>query len=267
MIEESPKKSPGSSEQAFARRKTPAARRIFVRLAFWQTIASVAGILIAVIALYAALTESSAIRRQTAARVWPYVQLITQDYDAGDKAGFEITFTNAGVGPALMGQLQLAIDARPPTTGRRQLPGWTAIRAARSRATMSITACCARERRSPCSAPRPRRSPAASRPPWPTRESRSFTAIVRSSMPAGSWTAGTISIPRNPSPSARISTGTLTATDSGTCNERQAPACKRFVKCGPTICAFLNGKTENMAIAPGTGPDVRRLCILKTRPG
>lgn len=81
-----------------------------MRLAFWQTVASVAGILIAVIALYAALTESSAIRRQTAASVWPYVQLSTHDYDTGDKAGFMVNFTNAGVGPALMGQLRMTID-------------------------------------------------------------------------------------------------------------------------------------------------------------
>ncbi|MEJ2330125.1 MAG: hypothetical protein P8Z33_09715 [Gammaproteobacteria bacterium] len=40
-----------------------------IRLTFWQTILSVVGVVIAVLALYAALTESAAVRQQTAAAV------------------------------------------------------------------------------------------------------------------------------------------------------------------------------------------------------
>ncbi len=47
--------------------------RIFVRLTFWQTVLSVAGVFIAIVALYAALIESAAVRQQTAAAVWPFV--------------------------------------------------------------------------------------------------------------------------------------------------------------------------------------------------
>lgn len=81
-----------------------------IRLTFWQTILSVAGVLIAVLALYAALTESAAVRQQTAAAVWPFVQLMLEDYDTGDAAGFSLAFTNAGVGPAKMKDVRISID-------------------------------------------------------------------------------------------------------------------------------------------------------------
>tara|TARA_R110000787_G_scaffold15535_2_gene47935 strand:+ start:358 stop:987 length:630 start_codon:yes stop_codon:yes gene_type:complete len=81
-----------------------------IRLTFWQTILSVAGVLIAVLALYAALTESAAVRQQTAAAVWPFVQLMVEDYDTGDAAGFSLALTNAGVGPAKMKDIRISID-------------------------------------------------------------------------------------------------------------------------------------------------------------
>lgn len=87
--------------------------RIFLRLTFWQTVLSVAGVFIAVVALYAALTESTAVRQQTAAAVWPFVQLSIEDYDSGESAGFAMSFTNAGVGPARMRSMRLIIDDEP----------------------------------------------------------------------------------------------------------------------------------------------------------
>lgn len=53
--------------------------RLFLRLTFWQTLLSVLGVFIAVVALYAALSESAAVRQQTAAAVWPFVQLSIED--------------------------------------------------------------------------------------------------------------------------------------------------------------------------------------------
>ena len=87
--------------------------RVFVRLAFWQTVLSVAGVFIAIIALYAALTESAAVREQTAASVWPFVQLSIDDYNRGDSAGFSMALTNVGVGPARMRAVSLVIDREP----------------------------------------------------------------------------------------------------------------------------------------------------------
>ena len=89
------------------------AERIFVRLTLWQTVLSVAGVFIAIVALYAALTESAAVRQQTAAAVWPFVQLSIDDYDSKDAAGFTMSFTNAGVGPARMHAVRLIIDGGP----------------------------------------------------------------------------------------------------------------------------------------------------------
>ena len=87
--------------------------RIFLRLTFWQTVLSVAGVFIAVVALYAALTESAAVRQQTAAAVWPFVQFSTEDSDSGESAAFTISFTNTGVGPARMRAMRLVIDGEP----------------------------------------------------------------------------------------------------------------------------------------------------------
>ena len=87
--------------------------RIFVRLTFWQTVLSVAGVFIAIVALYAALTESAAVRQQTAATVWPFVQLLIEDYDTEANAGFTMSLSNAGVGPARMRALRLVIDGEP----------------------------------------------------------------------------------------------------------------------------------------------------------
>lgn len=87
--------------------------RMFLRLSFWQTVLSVVGVFIAVVALYAALTESEAVRQQTAAAVWPFVQLSVADYDTGETAGFTLSFKNAGVGPARVRSLRLVIDGEP----------------------------------------------------------------------------------------------------------------------------------------------------------
>jgi len=87
--------------------------RIFLRLTFWQTVLSVAGVFIAVVALYAALIESAAVRQQTAAAVWPFVQFSTEDSDSGESAEFTIYFSNTGVGPARMRTMQLVFDGEP----------------------------------------------------------------------------------------------------------------------------------------------------------
>ena len=87
--------------------------RLFLRLTFWQTILAVAGVFIAVVALYAALSESTAVRQQTAAAVWPFVQLSIEESDSGDSAVFTMSFTNAGVGPAKMRTMRLIVDGEP----------------------------------------------------------------------------------------------------------------------------------------------------------
>ena len=89
------------------------AERTFVKMTLWQTILSIVGIFIAIVALYAALKESAAVRQQTAAAVWPFVQMIIEDYDDGEMAGFTLSFMNVGVGPAKVRGLRLEIDGQP----------------------------------------------------------------------------------------------------------------------------------------------------------
>ena len=93
--------------------KLSAADRIFVRMSLWQTVLSVAGVFIAVVALYAALTESAAVRQQTAAAVWPFVQLLIEDFDTEESAGFTMSFMNVGVGPARLHAVRLELEGRP----------------------------------------------------------------------------------------------------------------------------------------------------------
>ncbi|TGD72699.1 hypothetical protein E4634_14360 [Mangrovimicrobium sediminis] len=87
-----------------------------MRLALWQNVLAFIGILVGAIALYAALNESAAVRQQTAAAVWPFVQMTIEDRAAADDAHFAISFTNVGVGPARMGQLRILVDGQPART-------------------------------------------------------------------------------------------------------------------------------------------------------
>lgn len=109
--------------------------KLFVRLTLWQTVLAVAGVIIAIVALYAALTESEAVRHQTAAAVWPFVQFSIDDYDSEDSASFKMSFTNAGVGPARMRDLRLIINGEPTRNWEhavKQLGGSTTAHVSRS---------------------------------------------------------------------------------------------------------------------------------------
>ena len=86
------------------------AERAFVRMSFWQTVLSVIGVFIAVIALYAALSESEAVRQQTEAAVWPMVQLSIADHLSEHRAEFTLSLTNAGVGPARMQSMRVRVN-------------------------------------------------------------------------------------------------------------------------------------------------------------
>jgi hypothetical protein len=91
----------------------PGTERLFLRMTFWQTVLSLVGVFIAVVALYAALKESAAVRQQTAAAVWPFLQLSIEDYAAADTAAFGLSFTNVGVGPARLNAVRLEIEGQP----------------------------------------------------------------------------------------------------------------------------------------------------------
>lgn len=92
--------------------------RLFLRISIWQTVLSVVGVFIGVVALYAALSESDAVRRQTAAAVWPYMQLSVNDHLGEESALFELSLTNAGVGPADIRAMRVTFNGEHMTTWR-----------------------------------------------------------------------------------------------------------------------------------------------------
>lgn len=101
------------ARQPATRNDLAGSERAFVRLTFWQTVLSLVGVFIAVVALYAALAESDAARKQTAAAVWPFVQLTVHDHLSEHQAEFRISMTNAGVGPARMRSMRVLLDGEP----------------------------------------------------------------------------------------------------------------------------------------------------------
>jgi hypothetical protein len=107
---ESSGSSPESTETEATSTGIANIERAFLRLTFWQTLLSLAGVFTGAVALYAALNESQAVRQQTAASVWPYVQLMVSDSDDGETASFELSFENVGVGPARMRGMQITLD-------------------------------------------------------------------------------------------------------------------------------------------------------------
>lgn len=86
--------------------------RAFLRLTFWQTLLSLAGVFVGAVALYAALNESQAVRQQTAASVWPYLQIMISDNESPSDGHFELQMSNVGVGPARMQSMLLRVDDR-----------------------------------------------------------------------------------------------------------------------------------------------------------
>ncbi|MGF1463963.1 MAG: hypothetical protein ACFB2Z_12545 [Maricaulaceae bacterium] len=92
--------------------------RLFLRVSVWQTVLSVVGALIGVLALYAALTESAEVRKQTEAAVWPYLQVTVSNFGGPNPRGaiVEFSFTNAGVGPAHLRAVRVTADGQARTS-------------------------------------------------------------------------------------------------------------------------------------------------------
>ena len=96
------KKNDESSKEDDIRESIVDIENRLLKLTFIQTILSIAAVFTGLIALYAALTESYAVRKQTAASVWPYVQTVISDTNNSQSAYIRISLNNVGVGPAKM---------------------------------------------------------------------------------------------------------------------------------------------------------------------
>ena len=107
--EETAPPSPPASDDAPDAPPMTRAERIFVRINIVQTILAVAGVFTGAVALYAALNESAAVRRQAEAAVWPIIQLHTSDFMSEESAGFKVSLSNTGVGPGRMESMRVRI--------------------------------------------------------------------------------------------------------------------------------------------------------------
>lgn len=97
------------------------AERIFVRISLLQTVLAVIGIFTGAVALYAALNESDAVRKQLDASVWPNVEpgtdrwskeaVARRDEFAGAEGPmFRFTVLNSGIGPAKIEGVRIRVD-------------------------------------------------------------------------------------------------------------------------------------------------------------
>ena len=92
------------------------AERIFVRISILQTILAVAGMFTGAVALYAALSEADAVRKQQQASVWPYIGVTDANIGIEGQERFEIIVSNKGIGPARIRSVAAEIDGEEVTS-------------------------------------------------------------------------------------------------------------------------------------------------------
>ncbi|MEO1322235.1 MAG: hypothetical protein AAFV59_04425 [Pseudomonadota bacterium] len=87
--------------------------RLLVRLSLLQLIPAVVGIFIATLALYAALNESDAVRKQQQATVWPHLQVDRTNITTDENVGIIVRVSNRGIGPARVRAANVTLDGEP----------------------------------------------------------------------------------------------------------------------------------------------------------
>lgn len=102
------------------------AERIFVRISVVQTVIAVIGFFVGAVALYAALNEADAVRKQQQASVWPHIRVMDINYGAPGEERFDIVVSNKGIGPARIEAVKVSIGGVEQTSWYeiiRSLPG------------------------------------------------------------------------------------------------------------------------------------------------
>lgn len=108
------------------RERLTRADRIALRISAIQTILAVTGFFVGVVALYAALNEADAVRKQQQASVWPHIRIVDMNYGIPGEERFEIIVSNKGIGPARIRQVSVTISGQEQTSWYeivRKLPG------------------------------------------------------------------------------------------------------------------------------------------------
>lgn len=94
------------------------AERIFVRISVLQTVLALAGIFTGAVALYAALNEADAVRKQQEASVWPRVEFERSFHGGMGKDEIQLVVRNVGIGPAEIRSARATLDGAPVTSSR-----------------------------------------------------------------------------------------------------------------------------------------------------
>lgn len=81
-----------------------------------QVVPGVVGMFIGVLALYAALSEAEAVRKQQQAAVWPYVELTAEQHGLPGERNIELLVTNKGIGPARILYFDVSVDGEASAT-------------------------------------------------------------------------------------------------------------------------------------------------------
>lgn len=88
--------------------------RISIRIATTQTVLAVIGMVTGLIALYAALEQADANRKQLQAAVWPALQVGFNNFDQQKNARvFRFVVSNVGNGPARIRSVEISVGGRP----------------------------------------------------------------------------------------------------------------------------------------------------------
>jgi hypothetical protein len=100
------------------KRELTRAERIFVRISVTQTVLAVVGIFTGAIALYAALNEADAVRKQQQAAVWPHIRVSDISFGRPGEEKFMLIVGNRGIGPARIKSVAVTVDGEPQTNWR-----------------------------------------------------------------------------------------------------------------------------------------------------
>lgn len=87
--------------------------RMSLRMSVIQTFLAVTGFIVAIIALYAALNESDAVRKQQQASVWPNLEFHRSFRSVPGSEKLEVKIKNSGIGPAKIETIALSLDGKP----------------------------------------------------------------------------------------------------------------------------------------------------------
>ena len=87
-----------------------------MRMSVAQTGLAVVGFLVGLIALYAALNEADAVRKQQQASVWPHLRVRDLNIGVSGQERFDIIVGNRGIGPAIVKDVRAFVDGEEMTS-------------------------------------------------------------------------------------------------------------------------------------------------------